>query len=179
MTTKNIITLDLASTYGWAIWNDGKVYSGSNQIAGAHYVMGKRLQYFTDWLRENIEQHKIEVVVFEAPYVAHGNKGGGGIQTSQKTAQMLFYLAGATELIAAQTGCACYEMRPGEWRKSFLGKDNSGNRAQLKAMTIHHCRARGLDPKDDNEADALGLMEYTAFKFKQKLPWELGLLRDA
>lgn len=171
----NLICLDLATCYGYAILHNGKVVSGSRRLPGDHLTDGRRMLDYANWLADQIRFFEPDNVVFESPYVSHTP----GRQTSQRTVLTLFYLAATTELICAQMQVPCYSLRPGDWRKSFLGADNTTGRKKLKDLVMRHCLLRGLRPKDDNEADALGVLEYAAFRFGVRPPWEIGLLNDS
>ncbi len=165
----NLLCLDLASKYGHAALVSGKLFSGTNSLPGTHLSDGVRMLKYGNWLAGQIATVNPENVVFEAPYV--------GDKTSQRTAVTLFYLAAATEIVCAQKHVACYKVEPNTWRKPFLGPDNTNRRKQLKGLVMQHCLLRGLSPKDDNEADAIGILEYAAGKFKEPVPWDVGLLR--
>ena len=43
-------------------------------------------------------------------------------------------------------------------------------------MTVQMCKARGWDPRDNNAADALGILDYAAFRFGPKPDWPVDYL---
>jgi hypothetical protein len=44
----------------------------------------------------------------------------------------------------------------------------------LKAMTMEACRARGWDPENYDEADALAVLDYAAHVGRIPVPWSVG-----
>jgi len=47
------------------------------------------------------------------------------------------------------------------WRKHFIGSQKRGSkRATLKSLTMERCNQLGFKPRRDDEADALGILDY-------------------
>ncbi len=168
-----VLALDLATKTGWAVVEEGtahaptlievnggkEVYhpvSGTIEIGRDHYSMGKFLDTYRRWLLDMLRVHGISRLSYEAPWV-NGD-------TSQATARKLFGLSAVTEMVCEMKTIPCMESTPTNVRTHFIGT-NSGGRNTLKRMTIEHCQALGWNPVDDNEADALALLDFT-------LAWE-------
>ena len=84
-------------------------------------------------------------------------------------------LAGITELLALKHKVAFVaEAHNATVRKHFTGKGNAKS-AELKAMTMAACRARGWAPVDDNEADALAILDYFCERKGVRVAWERPL----
>lgn len=145
----HFLALDLATKTGWAA-SDGKVITSGTQsfTFDARYEGGgMRFLRFNNWLDKMAGLMVIERIAFEevrqrAASVAAGHVYGG-------------FLAHLTSWCEANK--VPYEGIPvGTIKKHAAGAGNAGKDAIIKAM-----RAKGHDPKDDNEADALALLYYT------------------
>ena len=101
-------------------------------------------------LSDLVTLHAPSVAVFEAPWV--------GGNTHQNTAYMLFGLAAVSELVLAKREVRCFRMNNAGVRKHFIGVGR-GTRKDLKRRTLQRCAEIGWKPKDDNEADALALLD--------------------
>ena len=145
---KSFLALDLATKTGWAaaaINPHGKVqiqsgvetFSVNSRIEGA----GMRYLRFRKWLDEmhkmlDIERLSFEEVKQRAQSVAAGHMYGGFM---------------ATLTAWCEDNNVPYEgISVGTIKKHATGKGNAGKEEVLKAM-----RAKGHNPSDDNEADAL------------------------
>jgi hypothetical protein len=111
------------------------------------------LDRFQGWLTKRIEAMEGPVIVFETPWV-NG-------RTHQKTARLLLGMAAVTELTAHQLECRCMEATTTVVFQHFTGIANA-KRREKKKLTIAACEARGFRPMDDNEADAIALLDYAA-----------------
>lgn len=138
------LTLDLASTTGWAIRHQGHIESGTWDITprrgdspGMRYVnlrtrLNTMLVAFPD----------LRIVYYEQ---AH-HRGGAATE----------YAIGCITLV--QAWCAEHGIEHGARhtatiKRSATGKGNAGKGEVIEAM-----RRAGHKPADDNEADALALM---------------------
>lgn len=129
--------------------------------------LGEFLSQYTGWLGDTIRTERVDTVVFEQPFV--------GVNTHQQVARKLMSLSGLTELVCWRADVDCHEANNASVRKHFIGKGR-GKRADLKAMTIQACQDKGWGPQNDDEADALALLDYAAHLFKMKTPWPSGPL---
>jgi len=164
-----LLTLDLATSTGWAFWHPGasRVASGVIRLPKTREDVGWFLDAFEERLKDLLTLHTPDTLVFEAPWV--------GPQTHQDTARKLLCLAGMTELICRRAGMRYREANNASVRKHFIGKGR-GDRKSLKAMTMRGCQERGWDPQNDDEADALALLDYAAHVLKLQVPWSVGSL---
>lgn len=152
---KALLALDLATSTGFALRSaNGLIQSGSQRFQKG-LAVGPFLIAYERWLAESLTVWQPEVVAFEAPWV-------GGV-THQDTARKLMCLAGVTEMacLKAPSVQRHFEANNASVRKHFLGKGR-GDRKELKRLAIDACRARGWDPENDDEADALALLDYLA-----------------
>lgn len=79
--------------------------------------------------------------------------------------------------------CAALGIRPCEWvhmatwRRHFIGSQKRGTkRPELKAMVMDRCRQLGFTPRNDDEADALGILDYDLHASGETPPWRDGHL---
>ena len=139
----NILALDLGTTMGWAMRQDGKVSSGSVNFRPTHFdSTNSRYTKFRRWLDMN-HCSTFDDVVYEAVRRHNGTIAGqtyGGFMAT------------------LQTWCDAvglpYEGVPvGTIKKFATGNGNASKVSMVAAM-----KERGHKPLDDNEADALALL---------------------
>ncbi len=152
----NILALDLATVTGWASWREGTLGFGTVRFGGD---VGSALSRFQSWLRDEVrggfvERPVYDQVIFESPWI--------GPNTSQIVARRLQGLAAVCEMeIYKIPGCECLEVNNSAVVKHFTGVGGGKSKAK-KARTIDACQARGINPADDNEADAIAILDYAA-----------------
>lgn len=112
---------------------------------------------------------KIEYIFFEDPLnatVLHG-------QTNIDTLRVLNGLAAHAESWGEAMGCRMIQrVNMTTWRKNFLGTVKRGTkRATLKQLSMERCNQLGWHPKNDDEADALGVLDWACVALKIMPPW--------
>lgn len=149
----NVLTLDLGANTGWALSLQGKTLSGTINFKNDRFQGGgMRFLRFRMWLEE-IASSVINAVYFEEVRrhlgvdAAHAYGGYLGVLTSWCEERKI-----------------PYEGVPvGTIKKFATGKGNAS-----KNEVVNFARECGYQPKDDNEADALALLEYvSAFLLKR------------
>ena len=139
------LALDLATNCGYAVGDDqkdkpkhGTVGFVNKQFDGA----GMRFLKFRLWLRDIIDQHGVEMVIYESVASHTGTIAahiyGGWVAEMQSVCEeeKVHYTSfGVTEI-----------------KKFWTGKGNA-----KKDVMIAAANKRGFDPKDDNAADALAV----------------------
>jgi hypothetical protein len=144
MTT--ILALDLGSKTGWAMrLADGAVVSGTMEFKPGRYEGGgMRFLRFRTWL-DHLEfaTKTIDLLHFEEV------RRHAGTDAAHIYGGFLAHLAAWCELKHIP-----YQGVPvGTIKRHATGKGNAGKDAVIAAM-----RARGFNPEDDNEADALAIL---------------------
>lgn len=154
-----ILALDLALQTGWAIGTtaDTKPMSGSIQIARPDASMAKMFSEWRIHLRDFLSLNAdVSLVVFESPLLPFMKAGNTNINTIRR----LIGLAAVTEELLFSLGkYDIREARVSDVRSHFLGS-NRHKREEAKMLTIRKCRSLGWEPRDDNAADALALLDY-------------------
>lgn len=154
--TTAILALDVASSSGWAFGSIGDTpQHGVFTLPPSGDDLGRALHTFATWLSAKVRELQPREIVFEAPILP--------AQTNIKTLKKLYCLAGMVEFIAAIEGVPCSEITAGEWRKAFLGPyyPKSSTRDELKRAVIAACRQMGWEPRQDDDADAMGILYVT------------------
>ncbi len=143
-----ILALDLGQKTGWAVRNrDGAVASGTHEFRPGRFEGGGMIWLrFRAWLQEiNETSGGVAVVVFEE-VVAHR-----GVAASHCYAGFLAHLTAW-----AEANRIPYQGVPaGTIKRHVTGKGNAD-----KAAVIGAVRRLGFAPADDNEADALALLNW-------------------
>jgi hypothetical protein len=147
MTNKTIISLDLGTKTGWAVYGrEGSITSGrANFKQGRFEGGGMPFLKFKRWLTEM----KNTSGGFDAVYFEEV-RNHAGIDAAHKYGGFLAHLTSWCELQQIP-----YQGVPvGTIKKHVTGKGNAS-----KAEVIAAVKAKGFNLKDDNEADSLALLD--------------------
>ena len=158
----DILAFDLATQAGWARYAPaGAVRFGSFRMPSTGPAVGLFLATFQKRIAPLVDEAP-DAIVFEAPWV--------GPNTSQDTARKLMCLAGFLEYECHRLNIRCFEVNNASVRKFFCGKGRAP-RAEIKDLVMHACLARGWSPHNDDEADALAVLDFALHKFDVDVPW--------
>jgi hypothetical protein len=145
-TIPSILALDLGTTTGWAVRNSRcRILHGTAEFRPSRFEGGgMRYLRFGNWLDQTLEiTGGVDAVYYETVRRHLGTDAGhvyGGL------------LATLTSWCEAQS--IPYSGVPvGTWKRHACGKGNADKQAVISAM-----RARGFEPSDDNEADAIAIL---------------------
>jgi hypothetical protein len=113
-----------------------------------------------DWLKAQIVMNEITHIVHEAPFV---NTAKVNAQTIEK----LYGLRARLLELCYRHGITRSEVPVSQWRAHFIQHRTApkylkaaNRRKWLKEEVSKECRARGWPARTDDEADALGLLDY-------------------
>ncbi len=144
----SILALDLGSKLGWAVsFGPADILHGTIEFRpGRHEGGGMQWLRFRKWLTEMHDEHgPIEAVYFEEVRRHAGTTAAhvyGG------------FLAHLTAWCEARQPKVPYQGIPvGTIKRAWTGKGNAN-----KDVMIAEAKARGFNPKTDNDADALALL---------------------
>lgn len=144
--TKTILALDLGSQLGWAVrLHDGPIASGTLSFKPGRFEGGgMRYLRFTKWLNESQNtMGGIAVVYFEEV------RRHMGVDAAHAYGGFLSHLTAWCEA----NGVPYLGVPVATIKKFATGKGNADKNAVIAAI-----KAKGLNPQDDNEADALALL---------------------
>lgn len=144
----NILALDLGTHTGWALrQRDGTTTSGTERFDGQRYEGGgMRFLRFKRWLSTVLQSAQdINAVYFEEV------RRHRGVDAAHVYGGLLGHLTAWCELRTIP-----YLGVPvGTIKRHATGTGNAKKDQVITAM-----RAKGYDPRDDNEADALALLHW-------------------
>jgi hypothetical protein len=145
-TIPSILALDLGTTTGWAIRNSRcRVLHGTAEFRSSRFEGGgMRYLRFGKWLDQTLDvTGGVDAVYFEEV------RRHAGTDAAHVHGGLLATLTSWCE------GCSIpYSGVPvGTWKRHACGKGNASKDDVIAAM-----RARGFEPVDDNEADALAVL---------------------
>lgn len=143
-----LLALDLGTTTGWAIrLADATIVSGTMAFRPGRYEGGgMRYLRFRSWLDHLHDGAKAIGTVYFEEVRRHA-----GTDAAHIYGGFLAHLAAWCELKHVP-----YQGVPvGTIKRHATGKGNAGKDAVIAAM-----RAKGFDPEDDNEADALAILSW-------------------
>lgn len=156
-----ILALDIATVTGWALGSlDCEPEAGRFRLPKTGDDIGRFVNAYRDWLVEMIDRHSPSRVVYESPLTTPGP------QTNMMTLRKLGGLTVMTESVAVDMAVECKEANLSTIRKHFVGrgrapKDVKDGRKWFKAAVMDRCQVKGWHPADDNEADALALLDFS------------------
>ena len=150
-----ILALDLAGKTGWARWHP----SMSAPAFGVMKLPQKgAFSSFRDFLITTVVNDGIEHIAVESVFIAQG---------MESAAPRLYGLMAHAEEIAFRRGIGLHKVMVSDWRQHFLGQRNAPKtikkehrREWLKKQAVDECRSRGWNVHCNDEADALGLLNY-------------------
>jgi crossover junction endodeoxyribonuclease RuvC len=142
---KRILALDMSSQCGWAFQSeDGSIASGVTPFLGT-LNPGHRWLRFDQWLNlPSFEQ--LNLIVYEEPIVHFKHRNGLGFGYGFEAILRLH--------------CARKEIRCEGVNISTLKKWSTGDGRADKFKMVRFARQIKPDVSDDNEADAILLLEY-------------------
>lgn len=163
------LALDLATYTGYAFGIFGKKpMSGLIKLPSREW-RPVRAAILEGQIRDLIEANKAELVIIEDVYAMIGPK------FSMDQQKLLHSYRCATEMACYKSGMQeqhLLTVHPDQWRKSFGTNDvpkhiRDKNKSQPGAIrkwkkeeAFRRCLELGWNPKDDNQADALGIWAY-------------------
>lgn len=182
------LALDLSKkNTGWAIWDgqSDRPRSGSwtlgSEFSSDGQVFGKLHRCLSDLYKVM----PFERLYFEEPINPAQLQGGTNIQSIRILSGLA---AHAQSFAAVKRLRAVKEINISTWRRDFIGdmvvkQVNAGVRAkrkaggkasgtdQLKRLTIERCRQLGMDPRSNDESDAIGILTYAVLLNGETPPW--------
>ena len=148
-----VAALDLATKTGVAVGPCGgrpELWTLDLKSKGEAKFHASRLMQIQALTHKLIAEHGVSAIVIEKPFVAAHNNWETTLLTIGLTANVLSWAARKgvpVDIIPSQTVA-----------KHFIGSGKM-KRDEKKAAILAECRARGWDPKDDNQADAAALWD--------------------
>lgn len=136
-----IVGLDMATSTGWAILREpgGKIESGFKQFHGGND--GVVANGFNNWLGSRMSHWRPAIVYAEDVFLrGHSTIRLCGFQILLK-------------MSATNHGFLTRFVEPRKLKKHFTGNGNAD-----KASMMARCREIGLDPANDDEADAIAVL---------------------
>ena len=168
-----IIALDLSKrSTGWACWQEGwdMPRYGHVQLGSEYTDDGRtfcKLHGVLDELRSTV--CRFERMYFEEAINPQALGGNTNIDTLRVLAGLC---AHALSYGSARSLRNVQAVNVTSWRKHFLGKMARGTKSkQLKDYAIERCRQYGFQPRRDDEADALGILDYACELQGIRPPW--------
>ncbi len=141
----NMLALDVATKTGWATYGHSGTWNFTPKAKDDKSI---RLALIRSNVSTIIESMKLKVVVYEMPMIYRSKK---------RTPNFIsFEMLGVVKLVCLDKGI---KMRG--FQAAKIKKFATGNGAAAKPDMEKFCKLRyGIDPVDDNHADALHLYHY-------------------
>lgn len=167
-----ILALDLATKVGWAFSDGNGALISGVQDCTVHHRESRGMLYvrFGGWLRGFLAQQPVDLIVYEQPHL----RGGGastvcvGLETrvhevhAESAASWQYTAVHGATALKVVLGSA----NPGGVKR---GAAKGARREANKAASTAWATAKlGRAPQDDNEADALMLLEWARVEFGGK-----------
>lgn len=157
----SVLALDLSkSRTGWALWDgkSDKARHGSQPLGSSLTDMGTVFARVHGLMNDVYAISPYDSVVMEEPL----NPAVMNKINSFEVPFLLYGLASHALSFCAAKGIRNPTMvHQATWRRHFIGTMKRGTgKTDLKAMTMARCRQMGLKPKNDDEGDALAILDY-------------------
>lgn len=178
-----ILALDLSKrSTGWALLDStsSKARYGSWVLGSEYTPDGAVYCKLHKSMSEIYQICKFEHLYFEEPLHPAKLQGGTNINSLRVLSGLASHAESFGEAYSLRT---INRVNISSWRSSFLGPQKRGTkRPVLKEISMEKCRAYGWNPKNDDEADALGILDYACTARGFVPPWraheQLDLARD-
>ena len=157
-----VLALDLSkSSTGWALCDDESAMPdyGSWELGIKLTSDGRVYANLHRRLSDLNSLGKIDAIFYEEALNPMNLNG----KTNINSLRILSGLCAHTESWGYAMGCRI--IRPvnlQSWRKFYIGKMDQGTKSKvLKDYTMERCQQLGFSPKNDDESDALGILDYS------------------
>lgn len=152
---KNILCLDLGTQMGYAIKSQSQIISGTQSFKNNRFMGGGIIFFnFHKWLESINSTGSISQVWYEE-VVRHS------IYNQTAVAHTYGGFLGTLQVFCEYNNIPYQGVPVGTIKKHITGKGNAN-----KQMVIDAIKLKGFDPKDDNEADALAILDYVMYGVK-------------
>ena len=178
-----MIALDLSKrSTGWAVWmgDDSPLQYGSWELGSEYTGRGQTFAKLHANLLDLRAVSRFEALYFEEPLNPTKLKG----QTNIDTLRVLSGLAAHAESFGHALGLRIVQgINIDAWRPAFIGRINSNEAKRkakaagksasdgLKSLTIERCRQLGFTPRNTDQADAIGILDYCVAMRGVVPPW--------
>lgn len=165
-----VLALDLSKrSTGWACWmpGDANPHYGSWVLGSEFTGDGQTYCKLHQCLMELRTLSRFEHIFYEQPLQQQMLTG----HTNIDTLRVLTGLAAHTESYAHAVGLrSIMAVNQASWRKHFIGRMPRGTKTkQWKDYSRERCLHYGWQTRTDDEADALGILDY-AFDLRGAVP---------
>jgi hypothetical protein len=147
------------SQTAWARWATGEPVPSFNSFqCGSEYTDdGQAMEKLWIELDQAAAFGLPDVVAVESPADASNWAGGRKFQHTKS----LVRLSGVVMFWARNKGIGRRtEIDKAHWFPAFIGPGQRAPKGESKSYCIARCRTLGLRPRNDDEADAIGILDY-------------------
>lgn len=164
-----ILAIDQSpSSCGFAVWNTGDAIPQSGAWPLCENIKQRSLA-FAGLRRELVAIHKAEPI----DLIAHEK----AIKLPTDKLDKLIALYGLVAIIegfAQARRIRFMAAAAGDWRKTWFNGMEVEGHPDLKRMAIERARQFGMDPINDDEAEACGILDHTMHLEKITPPWRIA-----
>lgn len=181
---RSILSLDLATTIGWALWKEGMARPRAN-IATMPTIerdpvsnklpdiaMGRWMKEFLAWGEAFARLEGVTDIITEAPFIS--DHGGAGVNMDEVEKNLT--LTGDAGLLAVILDIPAYQFKKvarSTVCAHFIGSGR-GTRKQFKTGCLLGCQRKGWNVKSEDMADALATLDWYCFTNRSEftVPWD-------
>lgn len=168
------LALDISkSSTGWARWE-----TGAPKPTLGHFKSGT--SFSTDGeCMDRLWRHLSDICAFGMPDVigveAPANPNQINHPTKFEHTKTLVCLAGAAGFYAHNKGIRRFsEIEKRHWFPHFIGTSKKPPKGESKLYCVEQCSLLGIKPQNDDEADAVGILDYMLHLERILPPWRQG-----
>lgn len=164
---RRFLALDQSlSSTGFAVWDEGDALPRSGSWPLCDGIKSRPLAFVG--IHQKIgaihRERPIYAIAYEQPIMTPSDKVEKLIG--------LYGLAAHIESIAHIKLIPFEVIAARSWRATFIGPEAHGvGTVRVKRMAVERCRHFGMDPLNDDEADAIGILDHYLLKLRIIPPW--------
>lgn len=163
----DILALDLSkSATGWARFRSGdsKPSYGTWKLGGPYTDRPTMMINLYKLILDAFAFGAPDLVIYESPL-------RGDAQSTEANNRNANAMCSIVEFVCKAKRVRCDEASNSTWRKVALGKGRGLSTKEFKAWAMAMAKEFGLKPENDNEADAIGLLDYALKQEGITPPW--------
>lgn len=157
-----ILALDLSKTStGWALasHDDEMPRYGSWELGIKDTPPGRIFTNLHQRMSDLHAETPIEGVFFERPLQQNQVSGNSNITNIENAVGLASHAQSWAYVMKCRV---CYSVAIKTWRNFYIGSQpKDTKRARFKKLTMQRCKQLGFSPRNDDEGDALGILDWS------------------
>lgn len=169
-----VAAFDLSkASAGWAVWGEGlgqPIYGSRPLGHGKHSDPGLVFGRVHEMMNDAFKLTGYTVAYIEEPLQPRAVQA----HTTFETLLLLYGIYAHALSFCYAKGIRAQSPNQSTWRRHFIGAMPRGTKSPcLKQMTLERCRQFGMSPKNTDEGDAIGILDWGCEVERITPPWRM------